>query len=42
MREGIAQSEAGDTIELTRRELLEYAETGALPERVEWWFASRS
>jgi hypothetical protein len=41
VREGIAQSEAGETIELTREELQEYAKTGALPERVERWYASR-
>jgi hypothetical protein len=41
IREGLAQSEAGDAVELTPEELDEYAETGALPERVERWLSSR-
>jgi hypothetical protein len=33
-RDGLAQSEAGEAVELTPQELDEYVETGPLPERV--------
>jgi hypothetical protein len=39
--EGIAASGRDEAIELTPQELVEYGETGVLPERVERWLTSR-